>query len=66
VGKRSKNERVPDQRAGSGGEQAQALRRPACQRERQVSVAAARRMIMDADPIEACLLAAGDERGDVR
>jgi hypothetical protein len=23
-------------------------------------------MIMDADPVEACLLAAGDERGDVR
>src|SRR5262249_46310674 len=30
------------------------------------SIPAARRMIVDADPVEACLLAAGDERGDVR
>ena len=66
MGKRSENERMPNQRARGGGEQTQALRRPARQRQRQVSVPAARRMIVDADAVEAGLLAAGDERGEVR
>src|SRR5262249_33616777 len=66
MGKRSENERMANQRARGGGEETQALRRPARQRQRQVSVAAAGRMIMDTDAVEACLLAAGDERGEVR
>ena len=41
VGKRSENERMPNQRARGGREQPQALRRPARQRQRQVSVPAA-------------------------
>src|SRR5262249_3699940 len=64
MGKRSENERMANQRARGGGEQTQALRRPA--RQRQVSVPAARRMIMDSDAVEACLLAADDERGEVK
>src|SRR6516225_5507835 len=62
----SENERMANQRARGGGEQPQALRRPARQRQRQVSVPAAGRMIVDTDAVEACLLAAGDERGEVR
>src|SRR5260370_18471137 len=41
------------------------MRRPARQRKRQVSVTAARGMIMDTDAVEACRLAASDERGEV-
>src|SRR5262249_56179950 len=66
VGKRSENKRMPNQRTRGRREQPQALRRPARQRQRQVSVPAARGMIMDTDTVEACLLAAHDEPGDVR
>jgi hypothetical protein len=37
-----------------------------CERQRQVSVSAARRVVMDANTIKTCVLAAGDERCEVR
>src|SRR5262249_39477622 len=52
-------------RLEGAGEPTQAVRRPPRQRQRQVSVPAARRMVVDTDAVEACLLAAGDERGEV-
>src|SRR5262249_14741514 len=66
VGKRSENERMPNQRARGRRKQLQAVRRPARQRQRQVSVPAARGMIMDTDAVKTCRLAADDERDEVR
>ena len=56
--------------AGPGGsmwpEQAQATGRLRRERHRQVGIAAARRVVVDADSIEAGILAAGDERRPAR
>ena len=52
-------------RARGGREQPEAARRPCRQRQCQVSVPAAGRMVVDADAVEARVLAAGDERRDV-
>jgi hypothetical protein len=37
-----------------------------CERQRQVSVSAARRVVMDANTIKTCVLAAGDESCEIR
>src|SRR5690242_14956103 len=57
---------MPNQRARRGWEQPEALRRPGRQRKRHVGVAAAGRMVVNADAIKSCILAACDECRDVR
>ena len=56
---------MPHQRTRGGREQVKAMRGLGAKRQRQIGVPAARRVIVDADAIEACVLATGDERGDV-
>src|SRR5215471_11015720 len=65
MSQRCEYQRMSDQRAGSGWEQPQAVRRLGRQRQRQIGVPAARRVIVDADTIEAGVLATGDERSKV-
>jgi hypothetical protein len=65
VGERSENQRMPHQGARSGREQLQALGSLGRQRQRQVRVAAAGRMVVNADAVEARLLAAGGERREL-
>lgn len=52
-------------RPPSASEQSQAVRRLGRQRQRQIGVPAARRVIVDADTIKAGVLAADDERSKV-
>ena len=56
---------MPNHRARGGREQAEAVGRLGRQRQCQVGVAAAGRMVVDADAVEAGVLAAGDERREV-
>src|SRR5216684_2611709 len=65
MGERGEDQRMPDDGARRGREQPQAARRLGRERQRQVDVAAARGMVVDADAVEAGVLAAGDERGQL-
>src|SRR5216684_3465080 len=65
MGERGEDQRMPDDGARRGREQPQAARRLGRKRQRQVDVAAARGMVVDADAVEAGVLAAGDERGQL-
>src|SRR5262245_56193018 len=56
---------MPNQGARRGWEQSQSMSGLGGERQRQVGVAATRRMVMDANTIETCVLAAGDERGQL-
>ena len=46
-------------------EKQEAMRRLGCERQRQVGVPAARRVVVNADAVEASRLAAGDELGEI-
>ena len=62
VGQRGEHQRMPNHGARCRREQSQTLRRLRRQRQREVCIAAAGRMVVNADAIEAGVLAAGDER----
>lgn len=66
VRKRSEKKGMTNQGAGGGWEQPKAVRVPGRERQRQVSVPAARRVVMDADSIKTSFLATGDECGEVK
>src|ERR1700694_4336921 len=56
---------MPNQGARGGREQLKAVRRPGRHRQRQVSVPATGGMVVNADAVEARLLAAGGERREL-
>ena len=61
MGERGQQQRVADHGARGGGEEADAVRRPRRKRQGQVGIPPAGGMVVDADAVEAGLLAAGDE-----
>src|SRR5882672_5724353 len=56
---------MANHRARRGRKKPQARSRPSRQREGQIGIPAAGGVVVDADPVEAGILALRDERGDV-
>jgi hypothetical protein len=56
---------MPNHGARGGREQLDTIRRPGCQRQRQVDIATTGRMVVDADSVEARVFTPRDECRDV-